>query len=147
MALQLKRKESLEEGVHRVIEERVTEAAHELRSRRARGETIHTARKRLKEARAILRLVRDELGESTFDRENRSYRNAARPLSELRDTEAIAQAFARLCARIRTGSASDRSLRSERRSPDGASKCVHASWSTTPPSRRSCAASGAPGRV
>ena len=44
-------------------------------------------RKDLKKARAALRLVRDELGEKTFKRENRALRDAARTLSASRDAE------------------------------------------------------------
>ena len=48
---------------------------------------IHGARKDLKKLRAVLRLVREELGEKTFKRENRRYRDAAQLLSASRDAE------------------------------------------------------------
>ena len=49
------------------------------------AEAVHGARKDLKKARAALRLVREELGEKVFKRENRALRDAARLLSASRD--------------------------------------------------------------
>lgn len=49
------------------------------------NECIHEARKALKELRAAVRLVRDEVGRSTYKRENVSYRDAGRALSGARD--------------------------------------------------------------
>src|SRR4030095_12488027 len=48
-------------------------------------ETVHELRKRLKKMRAVLRLVRDELGEEVFDRENGVLRDLGRKLSPARD--------------------------------------------------------------
>jgi CHAD domain-containing protein len=48
-------------------------------------ENIHDARKRIKRARAGLRLLRESLGERVYQRENAGFRDAARPLSEVRD--------------------------------------------------------------
>jgi CHAD domain-containing protein len=50
---------------------------------------VHNARKRLKELRAVLRLVRGELPQKAFARENAAFRDAARPLSELRDAAVL----------------------------------------------------------
>jgi CYTH domain-containing protein/CHAD domain-containing protein len=78
-------------GVRRVIVGRLDKAAERLREAGDEGdalaEAIHGARKDLKKARAALRLVRDELGEKTFKRENRALRDAARTLSASRDAE------------------------------------------------------------
>jgi CHAD domain-containing protein len=46
---------------------------------------IHEARKDLKKARAVLRLVRDQLGEEVYQRENARLRDAGRTLSGSRD--------------------------------------------------------------
>jgi CYTH domain-containing protein len=78
-------------GVRRVIVGRLDRAAERLREAGdgdALAEAIHGARKDLKKARAALRLIRDELGEKTFMRENRALRDAARTLSASRDAEA-----------------------------------------------------------
>src|SRR5262249_18753447 len=48
---------------------------------------------RCKRVRAVLRLVRDELGEKTYRRENASVRDAARPLTEVRDAKVLRDAL------------------------------------------------------
>ena len=77
-------------GVRRAIVGRLDKAAERLREAGdgdALAEAIHGARKDLKKARATLRLVREELGEEAFKRENRALRDAARMLSASRDAE------------------------------------------------------------
>jgi CYTH domain-containing protein/CHAD domain-containing protein len=77
-------------GMRRVIVGRLGKAADRLREPSdgdALAEAIHGARKDLKKARAALRLIRDELGEKTFKRENQAMRDAGRMLSASRDAE------------------------------------------------------------
>jgi CYTH domain-containing protein/CHAD domain-containing protein len=78
-------------GIRRVIVGRLDKAAERLREAGDEGdalaEAIHGARKDLKKARAALRLVREDLGEKAFKRENRALRDAARLLSASRDAE------------------------------------------------------------
>jgi CHAD domain-containing protein len=81
-------------GVRRAIVGRLDKAAERLREAGEDGadgdalaEAVHGARKDLKKARAALRLVREELGEKAFKRENRALRDAARTLSASRDAE------------------------------------------------------------
>jgi CYTH domain-containing protein/CHAD domain-containing protein len=77
-------------GIRRVIASRLEKAAERLREPLdgdALAEAIHGARKDLKKARAALRLVREEVGEETFKRENHALRDAARMLSASRDAE------------------------------------------------------------
>jgi len=57
-----------------------------------RDEAIHDARKSIKKVRAILRLVREEMGES-FRKENARLRDIAGRLSEFRDAFAIIETF------------------------------------------------------
>lgn len=86
-------------GVRRVIASRLEKAAERLREPLegdALAEAIHGARKDLKKARAALRLVREELGEETFKRENRALRDAARVLSASRDAEVKLETLAAL---------------------------------------------------
>ena len=76
--------------MRRVIVGRLGKAADRLREPSdgdELAEAIHGARKDLKKARAALRLIRDELGEETFKRENRALRDAGRMLSASRDAE------------------------------------------------------------
>src|SRR4051794_33019488 len=100
VSLALKDDEKLGDGVRRIIGERVDRALEALKSidpsrraRRARrttpAEAVHTARRRLKEARAAVRLVRDALGRKTFDEANAVLRDAARPLSAVRDAQVL----------------------------------------------------------
>ena len=86
-------------GVRRVIVGRLEKAAERLREPDdgdALAESIHGARKDLKKARAALRLVREDLGEETFKRENRELRDAARLLSASRDAEVKLETLERL---------------------------------------------------
>jgi CYTH domain-containing protein/CHAD domain-containing protein len=86
-------------GVRRVIASRLEKAAERLREPLdgdALAEAIHGARKDLKKARAALRLVREEVGEETFKRENHALRDAARMLSASRDAEVKLETLAAL---------------------------------------------------
>lgn len=77
-------------GIRRVIVGRLEKATERLREPSdgdALAEAIHGARKDLKKARAALRLVREELGEKNFKRENRALRDAGHLLSASRDAE------------------------------------------------------------
>lgn len=85
------------------MRERIDEAVRELgRSGEDRHEGVHEARKRLKEIRAVLRLVRFTLGER-FTAENRWYRDTARALSAVRDAQAVLESWDRLVARSPEG--------------------------------------------
>lgn len=57
------------------------------------AESIHNARKRLKEARALLRLVRQPLGKRLFQRENARLREWAHCLSCVRDAAAMVECW------------------------------------------------------
>jgi CYTH domain-containing protein/CHAD domain-containing protein len=88
-AYRLHREESAADGLRRVALGRAEKAAERLR----KGEgvdlaaAIHGARKDLKKLRAVLRLVRADLGEKDFRAENRRFRDAGRLLSASRDAE------------------------------------------------------------
>jgi len=56
-----------------------------------RHETVHEVRKRCKEVRAALRLVRTVL--PTYSKENTHYRDAARRISDIRDAQALIETF------------------------------------------------------
>ena len=61
-------------------------------------EATHDARKRTKKLRALLRLVRPELGDKVYRRENRALRDAARRLSAVRDAWVLVEALDGLLA-------------------------------------------------
>jgi CHAD domain-containing protein len=97
MAYRLERGESVISGLKRVINEEIESAGDQLSGEKreknvGRDEAIHDARKSIKKVRAILRLVREEMGE-TFRKENVRLRDIAGRLSEFRDAFAIIETF------------------------------------------------------
>jgi CHAD domain-containing protein len=60
---------------------------------------VHEARKGLKRLRALLRLLRDELGEQTYERESALLRDAGRGLARARDAEVLLSTLEDLIAR------------------------------------------------
>lgn len=89
-AYRLNTDESATEGVRRVARGRAEKALARLegadQDEQLAG-AIHGARKDLKKLRALLRLVREELGSDLFAAENGRYRDAGRLLSGSRDAE------------------------------------------------------------
>ena len=69
------------------------------------GKTVHPARRRLKLARSLLRLMKPALGAETFQSENQALRDAAQALAGLRRTEAMSEAIARLEAGVKDNAA------------------------------------------
>lgn len=64
------------------------------------GAAIHETRKDLKKTRAILRLVRDRIGEETYRRENSRFRYAAHTLAGSREVEAKVETMDALAERF-----------------------------------------------
>ena len=62
-------------------------------------DAVHEMRKALKRLRALVRLLRGELGEDVFARENKSLRDTGRRLSAARDSEVMLATLDRVCAR------------------------------------------------
>jgi CHAD domain-containing protein len=96
MAFRLKAEKSVGRGVKRVVRHQLDKALGRLRSKGGGDEAVHDARKSFKKVRAVLRLVQDEIGEKAFRRENRRFRDAGRPLTEVRDAKALVEALDRL---------------------------------------------------
>lgn len=96
MAFYFRDGESVEEAVQRIALEQLDKAVAELKSDELpRHEQVHQVRKRCKKIRGLLRLVRPSLGE-TYKRENAHYRDAARRLSDLRDSHTLQSNFEKL---------------------------------------------------
>jgi CHAD domain-containing protein len=94
MAEQLREGESALKSVRRIVRREATKALERIDVPSPPADAaIHDARKRLKRARAALRLVRKPLGPRRFRRENEAFRDAARPLSEIRDAKILVEAF------------------------------------------------------
>lgn len=89
MAYHLQPQESVSAGIKRITYEQIDKAIDRLttESDHDRGEAIHDARKSFKQLRAVVRLVRDEIGKSAYHRENACFRDAGRLLSEARDAQ------------------------------------------------------------
>ena len=111
MAYRLKNKESIGTEIKRIAWEQTDKAIEQLTEEiksdnndspptetdvNERTETIHDVRKRIKKIRAVVRLVRDELGKKVYKRENECFRDAGRGLSEVRDAQVLLETFNKL---------------------------------------------------
>jgi CHAD domain-containing protein len=94
MAYRLKSKESVPEGIKRVVKEEFEAGLEQLsgKSRANRDEAVHEARKSVKKIRAVLRLMRPEL-DRAYDAQIGRLRTVGRKLSEFRDAGAIVETF------------------------------------------------------
>ena len=100
MPYRLKATETISQGIKRIATEQIDKAVRELSNVETLGvgETVHQVRKRLKKTRALIRMVRHSLGEKTFDRENKYFRDLGRELAGLRDGEVIIETLDNLVA-------------------------------------------------
>lgn len=96
MAAKLRPDETGAHGVRRIARHRIKSALKTLQPGKSDDRAVHEARKDLKRARATLRLLRGALGDSTYKRENAAIRDAARPLSEVRDGRVLLDALSSL---------------------------------------------------
>ncbi len=89
--------ETVSDGVKRIALEQLDKVAQYTKSgEKNRDEAIHDARVSLKKLRALLRLVEVKRNAHVLTQERVCYRNAARRMSEVRDTTAIVEAFDKL---------------------------------------------------
>lgn len=88
--------EAVPAASRRVAAEQLAQALESLREEGDRAEAVHDARKRLKKLRALLRLLRDDLGGTAYKRENRRFRDAGRALSGVRDAEVLVETLDQL---------------------------------------------------
>jgi len=97
MGYRLKKDESVTAGVRRIAREELdTAVAHLGHSQsKSRDEATHEARKSVKKARALLRLVQSEMGDA-YREESRALRDAGRKLSELRDANSVIESLQNL---------------------------------------------------
>src|SRR5882757_1483145 len=99
MAAALRRSESGTQGLRRIAREQIAKALEALDGKTLSDDAVHSARKELKKARASLRLLRDALGDAVYKRENAALRDAARPLSEVRDAKVLLDTLDRVVRR------------------------------------------------
>lgn len=99
MSFELARDETLSAGARRVALEQLDGALESLRGSGDRNEAIHDARKRCKKLRAVLRLVRDGLGDAAYRDQNAAFRDVARMLGAARDRWVLVETVDALQAR------------------------------------------------
>jgi CYTH domain-containing protein/CHAD domain-containing protein len=87
-AYRLEPGETAPAGLQRIAAARARKARRKLGEVASEGAVaIHAARKDLKKLRAVLRMLREALGEDSYRAQNRRYRDAGRLLSDTRDAE------------------------------------------------------------
>jgi len=96
VGFQLKAEEGVGSGIRRVVTERIEAARAELaRPAAQRHQGVHEARKRFKEIRAVLRLIREPLGKR-YAEDNAWFRDAGRRLAAARDAQALLETWDKL---------------------------------------------------
>lgn len=98
MAFRLKLDEPIEKGFRRIATEQVQRARTQISAGQNPTTEIHEARKCMKRIRALLRLVRDGMGEAIYRAENARFRAIARSLSPARDESVVRETLAKLVA-------------------------------------------------
>jgi len=100
----LKADESAGPGIKRVVHEQLDDALTELRdagdTELQRDKAVHSARKRMKRVRAVVRLIRGAIPAETFEFENASFRDAGGALGEARDAAVLVQTLESLKVEI-----------------------------------------------
>lgn len=81
--------EELHEGIIRVLKEQYAFIKHHTSIPEDIDTSVHEIRKAIKRVRAILRLVRWDIGEELYQGKNMQFRDLGRQLSELRDYHVI----------------------------------------------------------
>lgn len=99
MAPALRRRESAAAGIRRLGREEIEGLLTDLGGT-VGAEQIHSARKRCKQLRALLRLLRGGIDPDLRRRENARWRELARGLSNARDAEVRLRTFTRLIGRV-----------------------------------------------
>jgi CHAD domain-containing protein len=98
MSFQLQPEEPLRKSLRRIVRKQMDAVLEELTAahKGPRDEVVHEARKSLKKIRAVLRLVRPVIGEKCYRRENTCFRDAGRPLTEVRDARILIETLDKL---------------------------------------------------
>ena len=91
MAFYIKKSQSLRKNVRRIVRQQICKAIKNIHMAGGNDEeAVHGIRKCIKRIRAVLRLIRAEIGEPTYQCENKRYRSVAQPLTMIRNTRVIA---------------------------------------------------------
>jgi len=88
MSYQLRKQETPGDGLRRICRKQIEIAlAIASGTKEAKDTSVHETRKHLKKARAVLRLVRKEIGRGLFRTQDHGLRSVGRLISEIRDAE------------------------------------------------------------
>lgn len=91
--------EALPDGIRRIALEQAARGHWQLtESDWPLDKAIHDARKCFKRTRAVLRLIRDDIGHAAYRQGNVVYRDASRHLSQMRDSAVMADSLGKLVA-------------------------------------------------
>lgn len=98
MGFSLEQHEGMAGGIRRIVDEELSAAIDSLEGRGPddHDAAVHDARKRLKKARAAVRLVREDVGRDVQRTETTALRDAARRLSGARDAHVLLETLAAL---------------------------------------------------
>jgi CHAD domain-containing protein len=96
MAYRLGKRESVPDGIRRIAREAIDEASTRLQGGGTREARVHETRKLFKRIRALLRLVREPIGEPVFLRDDALVRALGRRLGPARDASVLVRTFALL---------------------------------------------------
>jgi CHAD domain-containing protein len=100
MAATIEPSEPGAKGARRILRKQLDKALESLAVQHVTDRKVHDARKRIKKARAALRLLRDAIGKSEYTRENAALRDVARPLSQVRDSKVLLDTLEKLNERF-----------------------------------------------
>jgi CHAD domain-containing protein len=105
----LKQGEAVPRGIARIARGRIDHAIDELEGRTDSSpeEAVHEARKDMKKLRAVIRLVRAEVGDDVYRRENACFRDAGQELSGVRDADVMLATLEKLDEEIPAADAGD----------------------------------------
>jgi CHAD domain-containing protein len=103
MAKQLKQNVPGTESIRKIVCTQTDKVLETLDGKHVRlsDERVHDVRKQLKRVRAELRLLRDAVGDRIYHKENSRYRDAARPLTEVRDAKVLIDTLDKLAGENR----------------------------------------------
>ncbi|MGF1634698.1 MAG: CHAD domain-containing protein [Phycisphaerae bacterium] len=100
MGFTLQPRRDLAAEIRRAAAERVDKAVGAIDNKPA-DEAVHEARKRLKQLRAIVRLIRGEIGKKAYGKENIFFRDAGRLIAAARDAAVLVETLDNLTAQHR----------------------------------------------
>ncbi|MFN7141542.1 MAG: CHAD domain-containing protein, partial [Limisphaerales bacterium] len=96
MAYRFTKDEMVPDGIRRIAEERLERSLKRLKNKKEQLEAVHDVRKDIKKLRALLRLVRHEVGDKVYRRDVAALRDAAHRLAPARDAKVKLDTFNQL---------------------------------------------------